>query len=169
MFPMIPFGVPQLGMFPFGAQNPAVGPMKPLGAMRGPPGGMPPTQTRKSPTGSSPNPAESAAPPPPLQAGWPTMFGPISTGPGVPPFTNRDTGFPSSVLFPGDLKHPLLHPATPPIDHYLDPRLSPLPTNASNPLPIPPTSKPITPDLLLAEGSPMTPPNLNLHTFNFDD
>jgi len=168
MFPMIPFGVPQMGMFPFGAQNPAAGPMKPPGAMRGPPGGMPPTPTNRSPTGSSPHPPESAAPPP-LQAGWPTMFGPISTGPGVPPFTNRDTGFPSSVLFPGDLKHPLLHPATPPIDHYLDPRLSPLPTNASNPLPIPPTSKPITPDLLLAEGSPMTPPNLNLHTFNFDD
>jgi len=169
MFPMIPFGMPQIGMFPFGGQTPAAGAMKPMGLMRGPPpGGMPPATARESPTGKSPLPSE-AAPAPPLQVGWPTMFGPLSSGPGVPPFTNRDTGFPSSVLFPGDLKHPLLHPATPPIDHYLDPRLSPLPTNGSNPLPIPPTSKPITPDLLLAEGSPMTPPNLNLHSFNFDD
>jgi terminal uridylyltransferase len=160
MFPMIPFGLPQMGMFPFGAQNPAAGPMKPMGLMRG---GLPPTPARESPT----DPPHTVAPP--LQAGWPSMFGPLSTGPGVPPFTNRETGFPSSVLFPGDLKHPLLHPATPPLEHYLDPRLSPLTTNGSNPLPIPPTSKPITPDLLLAEGSPMTPPNLNLHTFNFDD
>jgi len=169
MFPMIhPFGMPQIGMFPFGGQNPTVPQMKPMGLMRGPMlGGLPPTPARESPTGNSPHQPESAAPP--LQAGWPTMFGPLSSGPSVPPFTNRDTGFPSSVLFPGDLKHPLLHPATPPLEHYLDPRLSPLTNNGSNPLPIPPTTKPITPDVLLAEGSPMTPPNLNLHTFNFDD
>ena len=168
MLPMIPFGLPQMGMFPFGGQNPAVPQMNPMGLMRGgfPPGGLPPTPARESPN-NSPHPPETTAPP--LQTGWPTMFGPLSAGPSVPPFTHRETGFPSSVLFPGDLKHPLLHPATPPLEHYLDQRSSLLPTNASNPLPIPPTSKPITPDVLLAEGSPMTPPNLNLHTFNFDD
>jgi len=160
MLPMIPFGMPQMGMYPFGGKNP-------MGLMRGPPpGGLPPTPARDSPTHNSPHPPEAT---PPLQVGWPTMFGPLAAGPSVPPFTHRESGFPSSVLFPGDLKHPLLHPATPPLDHYLDPRSSPLPTNGSNPLPIPPTSKPITPDVLLAEGSPMTPPNLNLHTFNFDD
>merc|ERR1719470_240781 len=147
MLPMIPFGLPQMGMFPFGSQNPSVSQMNPMGLMRGgPPGGLPPTPARESPN-NSPHPPETTA----------------------PPLTHRETGFPSSVLFPGDLKHPLLHPATPPLEHYLDPRSSPLPTNGSNPLPIPPTSKPITPDVLLAEGSPMTPPNLNLHTFNFDD
>eukprot|EP00092_Neocalanus_flemingeri_P032761 GFUD01035632.1.p1 GENE.GFUD01035632.1~~GFUD01035632.1.p1 ORF type:complete len:1660 (-),score=542.26 GFUD01035632.1:232-5211(-) len=167
MFPMIPFGLPQMGMFPFGGQNPNVSQMNAMGLMRGPqPGGLPPTPARDSPTGNSPHPPEPA---PPLQTGWPTMFGPLAAGPSIPPFTHRESGFPSSVLFPGDLKHPLLHPATPPLDHYLDPRSSPLPTNGSNPLPIPPTSKPITPDVLLAEGSPMTPPNLNLHTFNFED
>jgi len=161
MLPMIPLGLPQMGMIPFGGQNPSVSQMNPMGFMRGPlPGGLPPTPARDSPT-NSPHPTE--------PTGWPTMFGPLAAGPSVPPFTHRETGFPSSVLFPGDLKHPLLHPATPPLEHYLNSRLSPIPTNGSNPLPIPPNSKPITPDVLLAEGSPMTPPNLNLHTFNFDD
>jgi len=161
MLPMIPLGLPQMGMIPFGGQNPSVSQMNPMGFMRGPlPGGLPLTPARDSPT-NSPHPTE--------HTGWPTMFGPLAAGPSVPPFTHRETGFPSSVLFPGDLKHPLLHPATPPLEHYLNSRLSPIPTNGSNPLPIPPNSKPITPDVLLAEGSPMTPPNLNLHTFNFDD
>lgn len=168
MFPMIPFGLPQMGMFPFSGKNSALSSSNQAGFMRGPPPvGLPPSPAENSPLNNSPRPQEPA---PPLQPGWPsTMFGPLAAGTTVPPFTHRETGFPSSVLFPGDLKHPLLHPATPPLEHYLDPRSSPLPTNGSNPLPIPPTSKPITPEVILAEGSPMTPPNLNLHTFNFDD
>lgn len=51
--------------------------------------------------------------------------------------------------------------------HFLDPRLPP-PVSSSNPLPIPNVkSKPNSPELLLDEGSPLTPPNL--HNFNFED
>jgi len=73
------------------------------------------------------------------------MFGPLTTAPlsgPVPPFGNRETGFPSSVLFPGDLHHPLLNAGL-----------------------LPEEEKPASPEP--SPGSPLTPPG-NI-TFNFED
>ena len=73
-------------------------------------------------------------------------------------------GFPSTVLFPGDLRHPLLHPGGP-LEQLL--QAGPLPPpSTTNPLPIP-AGQPATPEPVVAEGSPMTPPNL--HNFNFEE
>ena len=99
--------------------------------------------------------------------------GPIwpSLGPVLPPFGPRDGlgalgAFPSNLLFPGDLRHPLLQPG--PLDHLLQAGagLAPPPPLNTNPLPIP-SGQPVTPEPVVAEGSPMTPPNL--HNFNFEE
>ena len=90
------------------------------------------------------------------------------------------------VLFPGDLRHPL-HPHHLPhlqpgaMEQLLEPSRAPnlhpgameqllepsrAPPSTSHPLPIP-SVQPVTPEPPVAEGSPMTPPNL--HSFNFQD
>lgn len=173
MLPMIPLGLPpHLGMLPFSGAPPGPNPphMNPLGGLlygqhpagRAPslppaPKLPPSSSALDSPVTGSPQPPPADPSPPLLLGGWPTtnsMFGPIAGRPTnpMPPFSQtRDTGFPSSVLFPGDLQHPL----------------------SSDPLPIPPLSNPTTdqasPEVQMADGSPMTPPNLNLDTFNFED
>lgn len=104
-----------------------------------------------------------------LPMGWPQapvstghMFGPITPsanqgpkpehmepiGSFLPTFGNlpnplqmNQSGFPTSVLFPSDLQHPLREESL-----------------ATNPLPSNPNADPGVP-----EGSPQTPPNLNMH------
>lgn len=73
---------------------------------------------------------------------WP---GPFLPGPMIPPFG----------------QDPNLNPW---IHSLMDPRLPP---PSSNPLPIPAKSKPSSPDMLLDEGSPITPPNIR--NFHFED
>ena len=96
---------------------------------------------------------------------------PLTPGPGL-----RDQGQPPLWPGPGFLAGPgpLLAPGPGPELlhnpwlHFLDPRLPPPAAPGSNPLPIPAAkSKPNSPDLLLDEGSPITPPNL--HNFDFED
>jgi len=82
--------------------------------------------------------------------------GDVQGGPGWP------SGFPNTVLFPGDLRHPLLQTGV--WDHLRE--AGRVPPATSNPLPIP-SGQPITPEPAVAEGSPMTPPNL--HNFHFED
>jgi len=142
MMPMMPFGLPPMGLLPFSNPSPGI---------HFPPSISPPPPAAHSPILGSPPSSSSLATWPSSQ---PTMFGSL-TGP-VAPFNTRDTGFPSSVLFPGDLHHPLLSPGSP--------------TQASLPQPgLPSAMKPSSPDPDLASGSPVTPPNLGLHTFNFED
>ena len=140
MMPMMPFGLPPMGLLPFSSHEQGA---MPFG--HGSPSSLPP-QSSPSPSPGSPKPPTS----PPLNP-WPpvqqpqSMFGPLTSAPlsgPVPPFGNRETGFPSSVLFPGDLHHPLLHPGL-----------------------IPTEEKPSSPDP--SPGSPLTPPG-NI-TFNFED
>merc|ERR1719192_1721132 len=57
---------------------------------------------------------------------------------------------------------PNLHPGA--MEQLLEP--SRAPPSTSHPLPIP-SVQPVTPEPPVAEGSPMTPPNL--HSFNFQD
>jgi len=168
MLPMIPLGMHQMGMFPLSNINPVsshqFGPLQGISTI---PTGLETTSTSRDGQSITRS-IQSDTHAPPLQSGWPTMLGSLAPGPSIP-FNNHETGFPSSVLFPGDIKHPLLNPATPPHELYMDTGKIPDTSTLTNPLPIPPTSKPITPEVPLAEGSPMTPPNLNLHNFDFDD
>ena len=166
MLPMLPLGMPQ--MYPFG--SPSTSRMNPIGVVQGPPPMfMQPLTKPEQQIDGVPQPEASTAPP--LQAGWPSMFGPFTSESCIQPFPNKDTGFPSSVLLPGDLKHPLFNPATPPHEQYMDSKLHKLSSkDGSDPLPIHPNNiTPDTPEVPLAEGSPMTPPNLNLHSFDFED
>lgn len=122
MMPMLPFGLPPMGLLPFS--------QAPTGLQFGSsPPRLPPRSSTSPPPSSSP-----LLPPwPPAQS---TLFGP------VPPFSRGgDTGFPSSVLFPGDLRHPLSQ--------------APGPRAGGSPEPGP--------------GSPITPPNIDIHTFDFED
>ena len=144
MMPMMPFGLPPMGLLPFSSHEQGGGGL-PFG--HGSPSSLPP-QSSPSPSPGSPKPPTSPPlnPWPPVQAPQ-SMFGPLTSAPGlsgpVPPFGNRETGFPSSVLFPGDLHHPLLNPGMLPDAE----------------------EKPASPDP--SPGSPLTPPG-NI-TFNFED
>ena len=94
-------------------------------------------------------------------------FGPGPFGPMILPYRlppGPGPAWPSlgPVLFPGDPRLSLLHPGA--LDHLLE--VGRVPASASNPLPIP-SGQPITPEPVVAEGSPMTPPNL--HGFHFQD
>lgn len=100
----------------------------------------------------------------------PGPFGPMLLPYRLPPHLPHQPGdgptpvWPSMgpVLFPGDLRHPLLHPAA--MEQFLGAGRAP--PSSGNPLPIP-SGQPRTPDPVVAEGSPMTPPNL--HSFIYED
>merc|ERR1719319_227731 len=98
MMPMMPFGGPPMGLLPFAAHEQA-------GHFFGQ---SPPVR----PPQASPAPGSPRPPASPPHASWPPvqppMFGGL-TGP-VPPFSSSSTGFPTSVLFPADPRHPH-HPA----------------------------------------------------------
>merc|ERR1719204_489658 len=98
MMPMMPFGLPPMGLLPFSSPDQGGAPFQ-----HGSPSSLP-SRSSPSPTPGSPKPRTSAPlnPWPPVQPQ--AMFGPLTTAPlsgPVPPFGNRETGFPSSVLFPG--------------------------------------------------------------------
>ena len=65
----------------------------------------------------------------------------------------NQSGFPTSVLFPGDLQHPL---------NERDERYN----VPSEPLPTAPSTAPAT-ETGVPEGSPQTPPTINMRQFNF--
>ena len=112
--------------------GPMMMPMLPLGL---PPMGLLPFSQAGPVFGASPP----SMPPNSSPSPWPPGPGAMFGGP-VPPFAARDTGFPSSVLFPGDLRHPLAAAEQGPTDIQE-----------------------------LVSGSPSTPPTLGIHTFDFED
>ena len=92
--------------------------------------------------------------------------GPLLPGPGQPPRAPMWT--PGPGLIPGQGQVPMPNPEMQsPWLNFLDPRFPVNQSNpSSNPLPIPSArSGPQSPEPLLDEGSPITPPNLQ--SFNF--